>query len=819
MTAEDAEDRHEADADERADERIAELEAAITTLQGQLGRLRSERVALANDLDEAQRQLRRVYTSSTWRAGRLAIGGPARLARAVKGNPRARELVRRLRSRGASPSVSTARRAPPAAAADIVVTQRPAARAAYESALARAAFSGTATGIVMAVSTTDLDEGRGDLYTAIGLGRELEELGYEVVYRAPDRWYDPPPGTDVFVAMLAERTAMVDPLRLPGSVTRLAWARNLTQVWATSGTLPFYDGVLCSSRATLRSLQRVCDGPTALLRIGVDEALFGAGGETRGDLVVATVNAWGQERRLHRTLRELDVDFPLALFGQQRGTGADLAAHARGPVSFFALPTLYSQAALVLDDVQNVNVAHGNINSRVFESLACGALPIANAAGGLHEVGLEAVPVAEAPKALADVIARFREDPSARDHLVAQLQDVVLRQHTYRARAASFHEFLTERVGRRDGTDGSDGTRVAVTDRPAVVGFFPDYRATNPYQDMLYRRAHAHHLVAVPTDDPAELARSPAMADRRLAVHVHWTATVLGPASSRGDAQARCDRFLAGLDAVKERGGSVLWTVHNTMPHECRYPAVEERLRAGLVERCDLVHVMCPETADLLPETVRLPPDRTVVVGHGSYVDVYPNVVTPSQARLELGVPPDAAVLLFLGGIRPYKGLDELLDAFAVVSRERGDLRLLVAGAPGRFHEAEQLVARCEAHPAVLTHTATVPDTELQTYLNACDAVVLPHRTVLNSGGLQLAWSFGRPVIARRAGCLTGQVAEPAGRLFDGQDELLAALRAIDQLRTGAARRASYERAVAYPYTAMSEEFCALVSKLVTEVP
>jgi glycosyltransferase involved in cell wall biosynthesis len=119
----------------------------------------------------------------------------------------------------------------------------------------------------------------------------------------------------------------------------------------------------------------------------------------------------------------------------------------------------------------------------------------------------------------------------------------------------------------------------------------------------------------------------------------------------------------------------------------------------------------------------------------------------------------------------------------------------------------------------VLTHTATVPDTELQTYLNACDAVVLPHRTVLNSGGLQLAWSFGRPVIARRAGCLTGQVAEPAGRLFDGQDELRTALRAIDQLRTGAARRASYERAVAYPYTAMSEEFCALVSKLVTEVP
>ena len=44
--------------------------------------------------------------------------------------------------------------------------------------------------------------------------------------------------------------------------------------------------------------------------------------------------------------------------------------------------------------------------------------------------------------------------------------------------------------------------------------------------------------------------------------------------------------------------------------------------------------------------------------------------------------------------------------------------------------------------------TVFVPDGEVQHYLLAADAVVLPFKEILTSGSAMLALSFGRPVVA-----------------------------------------------------------------------
>lgn len=788
----------------------------VEALRGQVARLRRERDEAVRAAEEAERRLAQVYGTSTWRAGRAVTWLPRTLKDSARRNPRLRRML------GRAPAPATGGVAVGSRAARLDVTPRAGARAAYERAVAREGFSPGAAGIVMATSTTDLDGGRGDLYTAIGLGRRLEERGYEVVYLPPARWYEPPGGTRLYVSLLAERDLAVDPLRLPGDVVRLAWVRNATGRWAASPALPFYDAVLCSSAATRRAIRRAYAGPTGVLRIGVDTDLFAPpAGPPARSAVTSTVNAWGRERDLHRALRETRVDFPLALFGQQHPALGDVLAYAAGTVSFFALPAVYGQSALVLDDVQDVNHRYGNVNSRVFEALACGALPVTNSRAGTVEAGLGDVPVYGEPGELDGLVHEWLAAEDRREALVASLREAVVREHTYEHRAGEFAAFAADLGVPPAGAAGEAEIADRPPARPAgrergevVLGFFPDYRSTNPYQRMLYARAAAGGVTPVPAADPVAVVRSPALRGRPFVFHVHWTAPVLGPATSRRDAQARRRAFTGALDELRERGGRLVWTVHNVLPHECAYPDVEAGLRGDLAARADAVHVMCAETPALAADHYEIPADRVAVIPHGSYVDVYPNIVTGEQARLELGLDPAHVVLLFLGGIRPYKGIEDLLDAFDIVSHERPHHRLVVAGRPGNFHGVDALRARCRAHPAVVEYFEPVADTDLQVFYNAADVAVLPHRQVLNSGGLQLAWSFGRPAIVPRAGCLTGQVSGGAGRTFTGQDELVAALRSAGEMRSEAARQASFLRAAAYPYTEMSEDFMRLVARV-----
>lgn len=787
-----------------ADEERQALEAAVTGLQAQLDRTRRERDELAREADEAQRRLDAVYATRTWRVGRALLLPPYRAKQLMQRNPRLRTAARRLRGYDAAPGTATPIGT---AAAALPIAEDGGLRSTYTAALERQSFSPGTGRVLMAVSSTDFSEGRGDLYTAVGLGRQLERLGYEVVYRAPDGWYDMPEHTDLVIAMIAERDHVMDPGLLPRRVRTLAWVRNQTRRWAALPTLPLYDAVAGSSAPTLQTLRRVHRGPHLLLPIAVDDELFHDrrpedGAPVRADAVVTTINSWSRERELHRALASGDLGAPLAMYGRTDGIPAALRPHALGPVSFFALPSVYRAVPLVLDDLQDVNRRYGNLNSRVYEALACGALPISNARAGFAEAGLSDLPVATTAEELRATVARYRGDPGAREVLTSHLRGVVLARHTYAVRAATLHAFLQASLPAPRGGP--------------TLAFAPDYRATNPYQSMLAAALADHGVRTVPATSPMALVRGGAVDPATLVHHQHWTATILGASTSSREAERACDAYLRELDELRDLGGRVIWTIHNGLPHECAFPAVERRLQQGIADRADVVHVMCEPTADLVADVVRLPPDRTQLLPHGSYVDVYPNVVDPQQARLELGLDPDDVVLLSLGGIRPYRGVDLLLDAFEEALRAEPRLRLVVAGRPGRHPSVDALRSRCRAHPRIVPYFEAVPDVDLQLFFKAADVGVFSHRSVLNSGGVLLSWSFGRPVIAPQAGCLTQQLAGGGGigYLPDRPGALAEALRAAATLATPQARLEAHGRAMEYTHLDMARDYGRLVAGL-----
>jgi glycosyltransferase involved in cell wall biosynthesis len=101
-------------------------------------------------------------------------------------------------------------------------------------------------------------------------------------------------------------------------------------------------------------------------------------------------------------------------------------------------------------------------------------------------------------------------------------------------------------------------------------------------------------------------------------------------------------------------------------------------------------------------------------------------------------------VLLLLGVIRPYKNAEALIEAF----RDRPDdnLRLVVAGKPDTDDYANTLKILAHGDPRIVFHFAFVADNDLQIFLNAADAVVIPFKKATNSGSVALALSFARPV-------------------------------------------------------------------------
>jgi glycosyltransferase involved in cell wall biosynthesis len=355
-----------------------------------------------------------------------------------------------------------------------------------------------------------------------------------------------------------------------------------------------------------------------------------------------------------------------------------------------------------------------------------------------------------------------------------------------------------------------------------ALDFFPDWRRGNPFQTMLFAELAAVDAVARPVADLIGYLAAAKDAPDPGVLNLHWTTPVLVSARTESEARALVDEFAAGLRSFCDAGGRLVWTVHNVLPHDARYVEHEIRVAALLAAHADLVHVMSEVTAESASPYYRLDPDRTVCIPHSSYLGVYPDWVSREGARRRLGVLPSEKVLLALGQIRPYKGLDRLLDFVENAVYDDPTLRLLVAGPVGRHPHAEALVARLASMPRTISRGRRVRDDHLQVWLRAADLAVLPYTGILNSGSFLLAETFGLPVVATRAGALASRDGEAHVRLFDEggfEETLRSAIRDLveDPVGAGLAHTSAAAAATARPPSRMATGFADAVGALLDD--
>jgi glycosyltransferase involved in cell wall biosynthesis len=342
---------------------------------------------------------------------------------------------------------------------------------------------------------------------------------------------------------------------------------------------------------------------------------------------------------------------------------------------------------------------------------------------------------------------------------------------------------------------------------PAILlAEFPTV-TTNPIQELLLRDARDHGIapVAMRGLDQLEELGAIQRAGQATALHLHWLDRVVRGAAGQAEAAARIDRFLARLDGFREVGGRVVWTVHNILPHETSFEALEARLAGEVARRADVVHVMAARTAELTSPWYELPNQRILAVPHPSFAGVYPDHLSRLQARARLGLGPDDLVFLALGAIQAYKGLTDLLEAWAA-GPEPGR-RLVVAGIASDDPLIVAALDRARADPSIVVRTGKIAVQDMQVYLRAADVAVLPYRAALNSGALLLALTFGLPVVVPAASGIADLVEPAFGIAYEPSAGLAGALAEAPRLVSGDARAAAARAAEAFAPAIVAEAF------------
>ncbi|MCS7037948.1 MAG: glycosyltransferase [Saprospiraceae bacterium] len=190
--------------------------------------------------------------------------------------------------------------------------------------------------------------------------------------------------------------------------------------------------------------------------------------------------------------------------------------------------------------------------------------------------------------------------------------------------------------------------------------------------------------------------------------------------------------------------------IDNIIPHEKR---LGDRLLARyFVRSCDdfvvMSHSVGEEVRAFLPEGADPPQVR--FSPHPVY-DIYGNAIPKAEARRRLELPQEAPLVLFFGLIRPYKGLDLLLEALP----EAPDTHALIAGeCYGDWQPYQTLIEQHRLQGRVHLHTRFIPTNEVNLYFSAADLVVQPYRSATQSGISQIAYHFDKPMLVTNVGGL-----------------------------------------------------------------
>jgi glycosyltransferase involved in cell wall biosynthesis len=205
----------------------------------------------------------------------------------------------------------------------------------------------------------------------------------------------------------------------------------------------------------------------------------------------------------------------------------------------------------------------------------------------------------------------------------------------------------------------------------------------------------------------------------------------------------------AGVPVFLEVNAPVAFERANFDGPSLRWPRMAQRYERHICDQATHIFVVSTPLRDFLVQERGVPADKITVLPNGADPDAFdPHMDSAAiRQRYQLGA---RKVIGFVGILRPWHGVELLLDAFSRLSPRQRDLHLLLVGDGPSEQELKNQVARLGLEDRV-TFTGRVSHGEIREHIAAMDMTVSPRATFYASPMKILEYmAMAVPVVAPR---------------------------------------------------------------------
>lgn len=206
----------------------------------------------------------------------------------------------------------------------------------------------------------------------------------------------------------------------------------------------------------------------------------------------------------------------------------------------------------------------------------------------------------------------------------------------------------------------------------------------------------------------------------------------------------------------------VIYTAHNvnTLARNNKDNAWNRFTLKYFYKKVDHIIVHNNKSKQELIDEFFIKEDKISVIKFGLNIFTPQKGISKNEARVKLNLPLNKKVILFFGAINVYKGIEILLEAYKKILEETDDYHLIIAGENrdnDYFQKIKNIIDQKFTDKSVTANFNYINEEDIEYYFAGADCLVLPYRSISQSGVHFLAYSFGLPVIATDVGSFKGE--------------------------------------------------------------